>query len=71
MRAKLREIKVALRRRMHWPIPEQGKWLAQIVGGHFACFAVPTNIKALAALRYQVVGLWLRRRSDRRQRPTT
>ena len=27
MRAKLQDIKVELRRRMHWPIPKQGKWL--------------------------------------------
>jgi len=36
MRAKLREIKEALRRRMHRPIPETGKWLAQIVAGYFS-----------------------------------
>ena len=68
MRAKLRDIKVALRRRMHWPIPQQGKWLRQIVGGHYAYFAVPTNIRALTALRYRVVDLWrrsLRRRSQK------
>ena len=33
MRAKLREIKEELRRRMHRPIPETGKWLAQVVSG--------------------------------------
>ena len=68
MRAKLRDIKVDLRRRMHWPISEQGKWLRQIVGGHYAYFAVPTNIRALTALRYHVVDLWrqsLRRRSQK------
>jgi group II intron reverse transcriptase/maturase len=68
MRAKLQDIKVALRRRMHWPIPQQGKWLRQIVGGHYAYFAVPTNIRALIALRYRVVDLWrrsLRRRSQK------
>ena len=31
MRAKLQEIKEELRRRMHQPIPEQGKWLGQVV----------------------------------------
>ena len=68
MRAKLRDIKEELRRRMHWPIPEQGKWLRQIVSGHYAYFAVPTNIRALTALRYHVVDLWrqsLRRRSQK------
>ena len=68
MRAKLRDIKVELRRRMHWPIPEQGKWLRPIVAGHFAYFAVPTNSRALSAVRYHVTDLWrrtLRRRSQK------
>jgi group II intron reverse transcriptase/maturase len=68
MRAKLQDIKADLRRRMHWPIPKQGNWLGQIVGGHFAYFAVPTNIQALTAFRYRVIGLWrrwLRRRSQK------
>ena len=47
MRTKLRTIKEELWRRLHWPIPEQGKWLKQIVSGHFAYFAVPTNARAL------------------------
>lgn len=68
MRAKLKDIKVELRRRMHWPIPEQGKWLKQIVTGHFAYYAVPTNGRALSAFRHHVTDLWrrtLRRRSQR------
>ena len=43
MRAKLQEIKEELRRRMHQPIPEQGRWLKQVVSGFFAYHAVPTN----------------------------
>ncbi|MER8576047.1 group II intron reverse transcriptase/maturase [Mesorhizobium sp. M1338] len=68
VRAKLKDIKVELRRRMHWPIPEQGKWLRQIVTGHFAYYAVPTNSRALSAFRHHVTDLWrrtLRRRSQR------
>lgn len=68
MRSKLHDIKVELRRRMHWPIPKQGKWLREVVGGHFAYFAVPTNIRALTAFRYRVIDLWrrtLRRRSQK------
>jgi RNA-directed DNA polymerase len=68
MRAKLREIKEELRRRMHWPIPEVGKWLAQVVAGYFAYHAVPTNSPAIAAFHNHVVNLWyrqLRRRSQR------
>jgi hypothetical protein len=50
MRAKLREVKEELRRRMHQPIPEQGRWLRQVVTGFFAYHAVPTNSAALRHL---------------------
>ncbi|MGY8678536.1 group II intron reverse transcriptase/maturase [Bradyrhizobium sp. UFLA05-153] len=68
MRAKLREIKEAMRRRMHRPIPEQGKWLRQVVRGYFNYHAVPTNAPALAVFRHHVTDLWrrtLRRRSQK------
>ena len=68
MCAKLREIKEGLRHRMHRPIPETGKWLAQIVAGYFAYHAVPTNSPALSAFRYHVVILWHRRLCRRSQR---
>jgi RNA-directed DNA polymerase len=66
--AKLREIKDALRQRMHVPIPEVGKWLAQIVAGYFAYHAVPTNSPALSAFRYHVLVLWHRQLCRRSQR---
>ena len=68
MRVRLKEVKEELRRRMHQPIPEQGKWLAQVVRGYFAYHAVPTNRAALSAFRYYVTRLWMRtlwRRSQR------
>ena len=68
MRGKLRDVKAELRRRMHHPIPEQGKWLRQVVAGHFAYYAVPTNSRALSAFRRHVTDLWrrtLRRRSQK------
>jgi RNA-directed DNA polymerase len=67
-RGKLREIKEALRQRMHRPIPETGKWLAQVVAGYFAYHAVPTNSPAIAAFRYHVVILWHRQLLRRSQR---
>ena len=69
MRAKLRAIKQELRRRMHQPIPVQGKWLGQVVNGYFNYHAVPTNGRALTAFRSYVIELWrrsLRRRGQRR-----
>ncbi len=68
MRAKLKDIKAELRRRMHQPIPTQGLWLKQVVTGHFAYYAVPTNSRALSAFRHYVTDLWrrtLRRRSQK------
>src|ERR1700751_1719002 len=68
MQAKLKEVKEQLRRRRHQPIPEQGKWLRQVVTGHFWYYAVPTNSRALSAFRQHVTDLWrrtLRRRSQR------
>ena len=68
MRAKLQDIKQELRRRMHQPIPEQGKWLKQVVTGYFDYHAVPTNSPTLTAFRFHVTNLWrrtLRRRSQK------
>ncbi|WP_036047344.1 group II intron reverse transcriptase/maturase [Paraburkholderia mimosarum] len=68
MRAKLRQIKEELRRRMHEPIPVQGQWLRQVVRGYFAYHAVPTNARAICAFRHHVTNLWrrtLRRRSQK------
>jgi hypothetical protein len=52
---------------MHRPIPEQ-KWLGQLLRGHFGYFAVPTNIRALTALRYRVVDVWRRSLQRRSQK---
>ena len=68
MRTKLQEIKEALRRRISRPIPETGKWLAQVVAGYFAYHAVPTNRLALSAFRYHVLVLWHRQLCRRSQR---
>jgi len=68
MRATLRRVKDVLRRRMHQPIPVQGRWLTQVVSGYFAYHAVPTNRRALMAFRQHVTDLWrrsLRRRSQK------
>jgi group II intron reverse transcriptase/maturase len=68
LRAKLHEVKTELRRRRHLPIPEQGRWLASILRGHYAYYAVPDNIRALNTLRYEIAWHWyqtLRRRSQR------
>jgi RNA-directed DNA polymerase len=68
MQAKLNEVKTELMRRRHLPIPEQGQWLASVVGGHLAYYAVPSNGDAIVAFRTQATRHWcraLRRRSQR------
>jgi RNA-directed DNA polymerase len=51
MPAKLKQVKEELRQRRHQTIPEQGKWLRQVVGGFFAYHAVPTNSHSLGVCR--------------------
>jgi group II intron reverse transcriptase/maturase len=68
MSAKLRSVKTELRRRRHLPIPEQGRWLASVLGGHYRYYAVPDNSRALNAFREEVLRHWreaLQRRSQR------
>src|SRR6516225_9378589 len=68
MQAKLKMIKEEMWRRMHQPIPAQGKWLRYVVNGYFNYHAVPTNARALHVFRHQIADLWrrtLRRRSQK------
>jgi len=67
LRAKLKMIKEAMRLRMHQPIPQQGKWLRQVVLGYFNYHAVPTNFRALKAFRDEITRGWRRALSRRSQ----
>jgi RNA-directed DNA polymerase len=44
MQATILRVKADLQRRRHQPIPEQGRWLGQVVRGFYAYHAVPTNL---------------------------
>ena len=68
MRGTLQRVKEELRQRMHQPIPDQGRWLRQVVTGFFAYHAVPTNSRALSAFRHHVSVLWKRSLSRRSQK---
>jgi hypothetical protein len=67
LQTKLNEVKAELQRRMHEPIPEQGKWLRAVVGGHFRYYGVPMNQPALAMFRFRVGWYWHRSLSRRSQ----
>src|SRR5215204_5713278 len=68
MRAKLKMIKAEMWRRMHQPIPAQGKWLGRVVRGYFNYHAVPTNAHALHVFRHHVTDLWRRTLMQRSQK---
>jgi RNA-directed DNA polymerase len=68
LRAKLREVKQALMRWRHLPIPQLGAWLRGVVQGYYNYHAIPGNTAALEAFRTQTARCWLhalRRRSQR------
>jgi RNA-directed DNA polymerase len=71
LQAAIQRVKGELQRRRHQPIPEQGKWLGQVVRGFYAYHAVPTNYRALVVFRVRIAQLWKRalmRRSQRARR---
>jgi RNA-directed DNA polymerase len=68
MVARLREIKVVLRRRMHEPVALVGKWLQRVVTGYYQYHALPGNLDRLNVFRYRLRRMWrqvLGRRSQR------
>ena len=70
VRTKLHVLKDEMRRRMHLPIPEQGRWLASVLRGHYNYYAVPDNIEALSAFRKGIIQHWLKSLRRRSQRST-
>ncbi len=68
MTATLKAIKDGLRRRWHYSIPEQGKWLRRVVQGYLNYHSVPGNFPTMQKFRTHVTNLWrraLRRRSQK------
>ncbi len=68
-RAKLKELKEKLRRRMHDPISEVGQWLQMVLRGWYGYFAVPYAYRELLSFRRRVAATWfrvIRRRGQKR-----
>jgi RNA-directed DNA polymerase len=68
MRAKLKTVKAEMSRRRHLPIPDQGRWLASILRGHYRYYAVPDNSHALRGFRDRILRHWRRALSRRSQK---
>ncbi len=67
LQAKLSEVTTELKRRMHDPVPEVGKWLRSVVGGHIRYYGVPMNGPALHLFRFEIGWRWHRALSRRSQ----
>ena len=67
MRAKLRTIKVELRKSMHDPIAKTGAWVKQMLQGHLNYFAVSGNDPSLWWFFNEVRWLWLKSLKRRSQ----
>jgi RNA-directed DNA polymerase len=68
MRAKLKAVKTEMMRRRDYPIPEQGRWLASVLRGHYGYYAVPDNSDALRGFRRRLTRHWRRTLSRRSQK---
>jgi hypothetical protein len=67
-RRKQAAIKEECRRRRHWRVSDQYKWLCSVLRGHYQYYAVPTNTRALRSFQHAVRWTWhrsLQRRSQR------
>ena len=65
---KIKEVNRELRRRMHDPVPEQGKYLRSVLTGHMRYYGVPWNHRSLSAFRHELQWIWwknLKRRSQK------
>ncbi len=65
MRARLQMIKLELRKRMHRPVVETGKWLRSVIVGYYQYHAVHGNLPMMARFRHRVKLLWRRALSRR------
>jgi RNA-directed DNA polymerase len=68
MAAKLKAIKIELRRRMHDRPAQTGAWLRKVVVGYYQYHAVPGNIDRLSTFRQRVNRLWYQSLAQRSQR---
>jgi RNA-directed DNA polymerase len=68
MQAKLKALKIEMKRRMHFPIRDQGQWLQSVLRGHYQYYGVPRNSPAMGSFRKEVVRLWKRTLERRSQK---
>ncbi len=70
--AKLKSIKIELKRRRHQKLAQQKQWVSAVLRGHFGYYGVPRNSRALGVFYREVLWHWwraLRRRSQKHRLP--
>ena len=68
MTRKLKELRIESRRRMHWPLKKQQRWLSAVLRGHYAYYGLLGNSRALSDFAYKVRKLWFRALCRRSQK---
>jgi RNA-directed DNA polymerase len=68
LRTKAQEVKENLKRRMHSPISEVGKWLSSVLTGHYRYYGVQGNYQPMNQFRYRVYSVLKRTLSRRSQK---
>ena len=69
---KLKELRVAMKKRRHDPLPDQSRWLGAILRGHYTYFGITGNADGIVRFHTAVVQWWrwvLRRRGQRPKLP--
>ncbi len=65
---KLKELRIEARRRMHWSLKKQQRWLSAVLRGHYAYYGLLGNSRALSDFAYEVRKLWFRALCRRSQK---
>ena len=68
LKAKLYEVKIELRKRMHQSIKEQTEWLSAVIRGYYQYHAIPGNYKAISTYRYLITRIWYKTLKCRSQK---
>lgn len=68
MKAKLLDIKQALRKRINWDVYSQGKWLQKVLLGHYNYYAIPGNGIAIDRFKTAISRLWMKTLKRRSQK---
>jgi RNA-directed DNA polymerase len=65
---KLKALRIEAKRRRHWLIGQQQKWLSSVLRGYYRYYGIPGNFRALSMFAFEVRKLWFRALRSRSQK---